>query len=196
MHTLDETDLAILQHLLVDARRPYSDIAAAVGVSAPTVSDRINRLTELGVIERFTLDLDWSRLTDGVPVLVDLHVHHDFVEAVAADLRAADGVERVFVTADAHVVVQGTLPKGAIREMVSASGENRAIRDYDVRLLVDATRTAALPGDVSVTLECDECGTTTSSGKSLHLDGELYQFCCDACRARFEDRYRRLRDEG
>ncbi len=39
MRDLDETDLEILQLLMSNARRPYSDIADIVSLSAPAVSD-------------------------------------------------------------------------------------------------------------------------------------------------------------
>ncbi|MFB6083699.1 MAG: Lrp/AsnC family transcriptional regulator, partial [Halorientalis sp.] len=47
MRGLDETDREILDILLSDGRRPYSDIAEAVDLSPPAVSDRIDRLQEL-----------------------------------------------------------------------------------------------------------------------------------------------------
>ena len=50
MRDLDETDLEILQLLLSNARRPYSDIADVVGLSPPAVSDRVSRLQETGRI--------------------------------------------------------------------------------------------------------------------------------------------------
>ncbi|MDX1745754.1 MAG: Lrp/AsnC family transcriptional regulator, partial [Halobacteriales archaeon] len=74
MRDLDETDLEILQLLLSNARRPYSDIADAVGLSAPAVSDRVAKLQETGIIQRFTLDIDRSQLRKGIPVLVSLEV--------------------------------------------------------------------------------------------------------------------------
>ena len=62
--------LEILQLLLSNARRPYSDIADVVGLSAPAVSDRVARLQEMGITNRFTLDVDRSQLRKGIPVLV------------------------------------------------------------------------------------------------------------------------------
>ena len=47
MRGLDETDEEILDILLDDGRKPYSEIAEAVGLSAPAVSDRIDRLREI-----------------------------------------------------------------------------------------------------------------------------------------------------
>src|SRR6056297_1947594 len=102
MRDLDETDLAILQLLMSDARRPYSDIADVVGLSAPAVSDRIARLQEMGLIQRFTLDIDRSQLRKGIPVLLTLDVGSDggTVSSIRETLLEADAVEHVFTTAE------------------------------------------------------------------------------------------------
>jgi DNA-binding Lrp family transcriptional regulator len=105
MHERDDTDAEILRLLVEDARRPYSDIADVVDLSAPAVRDRIERLREVGIIRRFTVDVDRSQLRAGVPVLIDVAVVPSAVERVRTALEAADGVEHVFVTADAHVVI-------------------------------------------------------------------------------------------
>ncbi|RWB51738.1 MAG: Lrp/AsnC family transcriptional regulator [Mesorhizobium sp.] len=55
---LDETDRALLGALAEDARRPVSELARLVGLSAPSTAERIRRLEAQGVIERFTVQLD------------------------------------------------------------------------------------------------------------------------------------------
>ena len=50
MHGLDDTDREILRLLLEDGRRPYREIASEVELSAPAVSDRVERLRELGLL--------------------------------------------------------------------------------------------------------------------------------------------------
>ena len=55
---LDETDRALLAALAEDARRPVSELARVVGLSAPSTAERIRRLEAQGVIERFTVQLD------------------------------------------------------------------------------------------------------------------------------------------
>jgi len=72
MREFDETDVAILRYLAEDARRPFSDIGDAVGLSGPAVSDRVTRLREAGVVNRFTVDVDRSQLHAGVPVFVQV----------------------------------------------------------------------------------------------------------------------------
>ena len=48
---VDETDIAIIQHLQQDGRRPYAEIATELGLAASTVQQRANRLIESGVLK-------------------------------------------------------------------------------------------------------------------------------------------------
>jgi Lrp/AsnC family leucine-responsive transcriptional regulator len=54
---LSPTDRRLLALLRQDARKSYSELAAALNVSRTTVKDRIDRLKELGVITRFTIEV-------------------------------------------------------------------------------------------------------------------------------------------
>ena len=210
MRELDQTDVDIIGLLVEDARRPYNEIAEAVGLSPPTVSDRIDRLRELGVIRQFTVDLDRSLLSNGVSVLVDVHATPGSEEAVHAALDGADGVEHVFRTVDGHVVCAATLDRRRIEAVVlDAAGED-AVREYDVRLLADSSwnphpgifgrSPGAVDGDaddgeveIDFALDCDECGNTvTSEGVSTRIDGTLHRFCCTSCQSQFEERYEEL----
>lgn len=53
---MDETDLEILKILKKDAREKYVDIAESVGLTEGAVRRRIGKLTEEGIIKRFTID--------------------------------------------------------------------------------------------------------------------------------------------
>jgi DNA-binding Lrp family transcriptional regulator len=55
MKNLDEKDKTILEMLIEDSRRPYHEIADAVGCSESTVRKRVVKLQEEGVIEKFTI---------------------------------------------------------------------------------------------------------------------------------------------
>jgi len=194
MRELDETDLEILQLLVADARRPYNEIAEAVGLSPPTVSDRIDRMRELGVIQQFTVDLDRSLLSEGVAVLVDLHVEPGRVAGVRKSVEALDAAEHVFVTADGRVVFHARLEDGAVEPLLADSLDTDAIREYDVDLLARSSWSPE-PEGVELALECDECGNTvTSEGESARIDGDLYQFCCSSCLSRFEEQYEAIKE--
>lgn len=192
MRSLDETDFTILQLLTENARRSWREIADQVEMSGPSVADRVARLQDLGVIRRFTLDLDRSKLHSGVPVLVDLSVKPIAVEEVREALAAADGVEHLFTASEARVLFQARLPGGNARPFLTDTLDMAAITDYEVILLTSAEWTPQVEGtDLAIT--CAQCGNIVrENGKTLRLDGDLYYLCCSSCKATFEERYNRL----
>ncbi|WP_129117011.1 AsnC family transcriptional regulator [Halegenticoccus tardaugens] len=192
MRDLDETDRQIIRLLLEDARRPYSDLADRVGLSAPAVSDRVDRLREIGVIRSFTLDLDRSLLDGGTPVLVDL----DVPVARAGEMRNAlaelDRVEHVFQTADGRLLVRALVDGDDVTGLLADAIDLDEIRRVDVDLLVEERWTPTI-GDAGLALTCVECGNTvTSEGESLLIDDERYHFCCGSCSSNFEERFDRI----
>lgn len=192
MRDLDDTDRHILRLLVDDARRPYSDIAEHVDLSAPAVSDRIDRLRELGVVRGFTVDVDRSLLNVGVPVLVELDVPVDHAGDVATALGELDAVEHTFETADGAVIVQATVRDGDVTGLLADAIDLELVRDVDVRLLRGSEWSPSL-GEATLALTCAECDNhVTSEGESARLDGKLYHFCCGTCLANFEERFERL----
>jgi Lrp/AsnC family leucine-responsive transcriptional regulator len=55
---LDDVDRNILGHLVENARRSLKELGKRVGLSSPSVSERLRRLEERGVIRSFTIDID------------------------------------------------------------------------------------------------------------------------------------------
>jgi Lrp/AsnC family transcriptional regulator, leucine-responsive regulatory protein len=58
MHTIDETDLKILEFLQHNSRMKRNLLAEKIGLSLPSVTDRLNKLEELGVIKEYITRLD------------------------------------------------------------------------------------------------------------------------------------------
>ena len=55
---LDTADRQLLKALLEDSRMSLKELAQAVGLSSPSVAERLRRLQERGVIRAFTVDID------------------------------------------------------------------------------------------------------------------------------------------
>jgi Lrp/AsnC family leucine-responsive transcriptional regulator len=196
MPTLDDTDTRILSLLAEDARRPYSDIADEVDLSAPAVSDRITRLQEAGIVRRFTIDIDRSQLRSGVPVLVELSIRPGVLEDVRASIRSAEAVEHVFTTAGNDLVFSAHLEPTAVREEILNITDPSNVNEYAVRLLSESEWAPSVDG-TEFALTCAECGNTvTSEGVVTHLDGTAYHFCCPSCEARFTDAYEEIQERA
>lgn len=69
---LDATDARILEALIDDARISIAELARTVGLSPPSVSERIKRLEEAGVIEGYTLRINPQAL--GLPLAAWLRI--------------------------------------------------------------------------------------------------------------------------
>jgi len=70
--SIDETDRRILHELQVDARRPNTELAAAVNVSPSTIVNRLRHLEQSGVIRGYHADVDDTALHRNVQALVSV----------------------------------------------------------------------------------------------------------------------------
>ena len=193
MRGLDETDREILRALLEDSRRPYSDIAEAVDLSPPAVSDRVERLQELGVIRQFTVDLDRSLLRDAPSVLVTIRARPGSGAQVRDALVGTEPVEHLFVMADEQVVC--TVVAEDVRGFLATTLPADAVESYRVTPLAEHRWMPRL-GQADLAPECVECGNRVGSGgERERLGGTLYHFCCSSCQDAFVTTYEQLSEE-
>ncbi|AFK62050.1 transcriptional regulator AsnC-type-like protein [Advenella kashmirensis WT001] len=69
---LDRTDLLLIDALVMDARTATAELARLVGLSPPSVSERIKRLEDAGLIEGYTLKINPKAL--GLPIAAWLRI--------------------------------------------------------------------------------------------------------------------------
>ena len=194
MRDLDETDRRILGLLLDDARRSWREIADAVDLSPPAVSDRVDRLEGLGVVRGFTADIDRTKLRAGTPVLVTVDAVPGTATPLVDELADADRVEHVFESADDEVVFSAVVEDGDPLPLLRRHGDLDNVREYDVSVLRRRAWSPSVEG-VELALTCDECGNTvTSEGETERIDGGQYHFCCGSCRDSFVEMYEDLRE--
>ncbi len=104
--SLDETDMRILRELAANSRRSSREISRRLGLSVGTVAGRIERMKELGVIRRFTVDLDYEKLGYDITVVVDVYISKGNVIDVEREIASMPGVMAVYdVTGDFDAVV-------------------------------------------------------------------------------------------
>ena len=88
---LDATDRTILAALLEDARISQRGLAKRVGVAQGTITNRLRRLEEMGVIKGYTVLLDAESIGWTMTVITGLRIQKgtmiDVQQRIAADSR-------------------------------------------------------------------------------------------------------------
>ena len=74
---MDSTDRRILDLLQQDARMTNADIAERVGLTASSVFERVRKLQEQGVIQRYTIQVDPAALGKPLTAFIRLTVAYD-----------------------------------------------------------------------------------------------------------------------
>ena len=67
---IDNIDIQILQLIQINGRSTASDIAKYVNLSVPAVGERIKKLTDKGIIEKFVAILNHKNLSETVVLLM------------------------------------------------------------------------------------------------------------------------------
>lgn len=105
---LDDVDVALLKLLAEDARVSQRQLAAKLGVSAPTVGDRMARLERTGVIRGYSVQIDWELAGVGVTVYMSITAApgHDIAAIMKGLWEIPEVEELTVVTGSLDMIVK------------------------------------------------------------------------------------------
>lgn len=85
---IDVLDQKILNILCEDGRMSYAEIGRILNLSRVSVRERVNRLVETGVIERFSIIINPTKVGLNLSVFFEIAVHPNQLQNVAKSLAA------------------------------------------------------------------------------------------------------------
>jgi DNA-binding Lrp family transcriptional regulator len=101
-----ELDIRILERLLKDSRKSLRSIAKELGTPTSTVHERVKRLVKIGIIKRFTAELDTKILGMDVTALILISVEGAYITEVERALSSYEQVVAVYdITGEFDVAV-------------------------------------------------------------------------------------------
>ena len=133
---MDDLDREIIGHLRRDARTPFTEIAERVGTSEGTVRNRVERLTETGVIERFTISTTTGNVQAMIEVSVEVDVDTAAVSARFAEWEEVDFVWQVSGEEDVVVVVDAKDTE-RVNELITRARSMPEVKRTKTRLILD-----------------------------------------------------------
>jgi len=105
---LDAVDRTIITALRANARIPYADLARLVGLSGPSVADRVKRLEQIGVVTGYHAAVAPAALGLGVVAIVGIEQTDDGdQDEIAARLPELEEIEDCwFVAGDESFILK------------------------------------------------------------------------------------------
>lgn len=102
---VDKIDLAILRLLQEDASMPFTEIARQLGVSESTVRKRVEKLMREGVIRRFTVIVEPSKIGLKTIAIVGVDVDPSKLLEVSQRLCEIPEVKYVATSTGDHMIM-------------------------------------------------------------------------------------------
>jgi Lrp/AsnC family transcriptional regulator, regulator for asnA, asnC and gidA len=126
---LDEVSKAIIEQLQQDGRRSYAAIGKVVGLSEAAVRQRVQRLTESGVMQVVAVT-DPLQLGFARQAMVGIRAKGE-LEAVAEALAEIDEVDYVVVTAGTYDILVEVVCESDDHLLELLSGKIRTIENVE-----------------------------------------------------------------
>ncbi|WP_144903936.1 Lrp/AsnC family transcriptional regulator [Halobellus captivus] len=133
---MDDLDRQILDILRRDARTPYTEIASQIGTSEGTVRNRVERLTEEGVIERFTVSTRTGNIKAMIEVSVKVDVDTTEITDQMTEWEQVDFVWQVSGEEDVVLVVDAADTR-AVNQLITRARELDEVKNTKTRLILD-----------------------------------------------------------
>jgi len=195
MVELDNLDVKILTHLQGNSRKSFQEIAKACLTSVPTIKSRVDRLFELGIITKFTIDIDNSKLGIAEAILL-VNARPGAVSRIAKELLELEEVKELYVTSDSDAAIVSRIAGDmqhilSIQDRINLTDVNN-IRVISVKNAYKKDTTIPLASS-SITLTCAYCNReATGDTVRKKFDDRDYFFCCNTCQGEFEKKYTKL----
>ena len=98
-YEIDNTDLKILEILMEDAKKPFTEVAKRVFVSQGTVHVRMNKMEEAGILEKTTLRINYAKLGYDITAFIGIYLEKSALyDKVLAKLKEIPEITSIHYT--------------------------------------------------------------------------------------------------
>lgn len=96
---IDNVDLKILEILMNDAKKPYTEVAKRAFVSGGTVHVRMSKMEEAGIVEKTTLKVNYAKLGYDITAFIGIFLQKSALyEQVMTALKTIPEVTSIHYT--------------------------------------------------------------------------------------------------
>ncbi len=103
--TLDDIDLTIIRSLSKDGKESFINIAKKLGVTAQTISDRVEKLRNREIIKGFTIEVDPAKVNYPIEFICELDINASVMDDVLAILEQITEIHIIKITTGIHDIL-------------------------------------------------------------------------------------------
>lgn len=103
---IDDRDKRIIEIMMQDSKTPpFTKIGKELGISEAAVRRRIRKLEMMGVIRKFTVVVDPSKIGYKHVAIIGIDSEPDKLIQIAHDLASKDFSKKVYITTGDHMIM-------------------------------------------------------------------------------------------
>lgn len=192
MNPIDKKDIILLNELLKDGRITYSELAEKVDLSVPAVIARVEKLIKKKIIENFTIDIDYSLITQGSNNIILLRVIFDNIDGIAQELNTHKFMKKVYLTTGEYNIVVHThnLIDSQKKSLIDWLKQQAYIEKMNILHVYDylkEDKAMEISEPNNVKLICDYCKREFSGDVFTKIINKRKRyFCCNTCLSEYE----------
>ena len=102
---MDGKDMKILNILMKDGRKPYTEIAKELGTSESSIRKRVRKMEDEGIIKGYKVEVEPSKIGYNVVALTGFDTNPEDFLTVANKLCEFDEVKKVWTSTGDHMIM-------------------------------------------------------------------------------------------
>ncbi len=93
---IDDVDQAILRELKADSRLSFAEIGRKVKLSPSAVRDRVIKMEDIGLIKKYSIELNQKLLGNDLAVFIWVNVHHGKLKAFLKIIPQISEIQKAY----------------------------------------------------------------------------------------------------
>jgi Lrp/AsnC family transcriptional regulator for asnA, asnC and gidA len=102
---LDEKDYMLIRELMENSRVPLTKLGKKLGMTDVAVKKRLKKLEKEGVIRKYTIEVDASKLGYKSIALIGIDAEPERILEVSSQLTSRDYAFKAFLTTGDHMII-------------------------------------------------------------------------------------------
>ncbi len=195
---LDETEIKILRELQKDTSISHRKLAKRVDVSTPTISSKIEKLEDMGIIKGYKLNLDYDKLglTKYIILIDTVPNKLEHVGTEISEMELTNSVEEINgVSLKVEMFSSGIKHFDSYLEAIRKKEGIKKIDVKRVSKLIGERQDIPIYENADLNIDCYYCGKPIKGDPvKLKMDDKDHYLCCSSCADLYKEKYQKLKE--